>query len=531
MFLNVIVKGKFKSKILSSNLWFGITSLCLLFFQSASSQSDSTMLRSPYVAIETHLDNLQSDNYKPEIAAKTIPHVITESARRAELAIKIKNIFDAKSLFIEMSKIPRNPNFIDSLSGDAVFIPFPEKLPEIYLERIDGLWFYSDKTCEQVDKIYSKVFPFNLEKIILKLPEKVQKSFLGVKIWQYLGIISIIGLAWLFSFSFNFLIDRLILGSRWYKKLQLDDSSRPILHQFVGFGIMVFLLTVIEHLVPSLLLDVKISKVLFLLLEFARTCFIALALFKVISLINKYLQKLADKSDSRLDDQLLPILTKLSKVVIGAIAVIHILAISGVNVTALIAGVSIGGLALALAAQDTVKNLIGSVMIFFDKPFQIGDFVQTPELEGTVEEVGFRSTRMRKVDSSLVSVPNGNLSNFTLVNLGARKLRLFEVTSAFTYDSPPDKMAAFIQDVRAMLGAHPKVDQELKFVYFRNMSASSLDVFIRAYLRVATLQEELEARQELLFTIMKIAANHGLSFAFPSTSVYIESPDSKEEEK
>lgn len=508
-----------------------ILGLLLLAQVILLAQVDTVSLKSPYLTMEAHLTNLQSDHYHPELAAKTISPAVKDSSRREDLAIKIKNIYDAKSLDVEMSKVPRNVNYKDSLSGNEIFIPFPEKQPEIYLEKQDGLWYYSEKTSAQVEKMYYDVFPFNLGKIIENLPKGAQKEFLGIKTWQYIGLLLIIGVAWLVYLLFNYVIDQIILNSKWYKNLQLDDSSKPILHDFVGFGIIAILLTIIEAFLPGLLLDISISKVLFNLVEIMRTVFIALCLFRGVSLLSNYLMKLAQNTESRLDDQLLPIVTKLIKVVVGVIAVIHILAVSGVNVTALIAGVSIGGLALALAAQDTVKNLLGSIMIFFDKPFQIGDTIQTPEVEGTVEEVGFRSTRIRKVDNSLVSVPNGSLSNLTLVNLGARRMRLFEVTAGVTYDSPPESIKAFIKDVKHLLDQHEKVDQNQKFVYFRNMSASSLDVFIRAYLYVADFQEELATREELLFEIMTFADQRGLSFAFPSTSVYIESEAKKEEIK
>lgn len=507
--------------------------LNLIFISSSTlsgqAPTDSVLLRSPYKTIETHLGNLQTDQFHPEIAAMSIWPSITDTSERETMAIQIKHVLDARSLYVEMSKVPRNPDYVDTISGNEIYVLFDEQMPDIYLEKLNGKWYYSEKTSKSIGSIYKAVFPFNLGRIVQNLPESTQKSFLGIKTWQYIGLILILGLSWLLYLAFNYLIDQIILGSRWYKRLQLSEDSKPILHQFVGFGIIVILLTIIEQLLPALLLDISVSRVLYGLFEVSRTIFITLCLFKGISLLNRYLKRVAEATESRLDDQLLPILTKILKVVVGTIAVIHILAISGVNVTALIAGVSIGGLALALAAQDTVKNLLGSAMIFFDKPFQIGDYIQSPEMEGTVEEVGFRSTRIRRVDSSLVSVPNGNLSNLTLVNLGARRMRIFEITAGFTYDSSPDAMKAFIQDVQLLLEQHEKIDQNQKFVNFRFMSASSLDIFIRAYLVVADFKEEMDTRQFLLFRIMELAAARGLSFAFPSTSVYIEQePGSKD---
>ena len=199
-----------------------------------------------------------------------------------------------------------------------------------------------------------------------------------------------------------------------------------------------------------------------------------------------------------------------------------------VNVTALIAGVSIGGLALALAAQDTVKNLIGSAMIFFDRPFQIGDYVSGADFEGTIVEVGFRSTRIRRVDFTIISVPNGAISNVTVANLGMRKFRMFILNIGITYDTPPALIEKFLEGLKLIIHNHPATVKDNYFVHFNNLEASSLNILFRVALQVPDLALDLATKEELLLGIMRLAESLGINFAFPSTSLYVEQiPDQK----
>ena len=505
--------------------------LIFLSVNVAFGQTDSLLLQSPFHVFDTHISNLNSGNYHPEIAARTIHPSILSPEIRMKKAERLKKILDAKGLAFDMAKVPKKGNYKDSLSGNEIYSPFPNQLPQVYVEKTNGFWTYSEVTSKAVDQMYEDVFPFQLGKLVDQLPQSVQQEFFGIKTWQYLGFLIIIGLAYLLYLLLNTVIDRWILGAKWYKEMNLEASSRPMLHKFVGYGVAYVMIHLIQLLMPSLLLDISISKVLYLLLDILQSIFIMMCLFKLVNLMHTYLSGITAKTESKLDDQLLPILVKVVKIIIGVVTVIHIMAISGVNVTALIAGVSIGGLALALAAQDTVKNFLGSIMIFFDKPFQIGDYIQTPDTEGVVEEVGFRSTRLRKTDTSLVSIPNGNLSNVTITNLGARKLRLLESNLSMRYDTNASNMQNFISQVRSYVENNEKIDVNQRLVYFRNMSASSLDIFIRVYIAVNDIQEELKIREEIFFEIKKIAENNHVDFAFPSTSLYIEQNPSKPGDK
>ena len=208
-------------------------------------------------------------------------------------------------------------------------------------------------------------------------------------------------------------------------------------------------------------------------------------------------------------------------IVIGAI--IHILSLLDVNITALLAGLSIGGLAIALAAQETVKNLFGSAMIYADRPFQIGDLITVDGVTGVVEDIGFRSTRMRTLESSLVTIPNGQLVNVTVNNLGARSRRRFYTVIQVAYHTPLDLLTLYIQGLREIGTRHPKVIKDLGVhVRLNTMEASALAIVFLVNFDTREYHEDLQYREELLFEFIHLAQLLGVQFAYNSSSVYIE---------
>lgn len=193
----------------------------------------------------------------------------------------------------------------------------------------------------------------------------------------------------------------------------------------------------------------------------------------------------------------------------------------GMDVASLIAGLGIGGLAFALAAKDTLANLFGSIMIMLDRPFRVGDYIVAKGAEGTVEEVGFRCTRIRTAANSLTSMPNSELVMANIDNLGMRTHRRVRETLSLTYDTPPERITAFCDGVRAILVANPAVKQDAIVVAFSTMAASSLDVLVNYHLASPTWDHELAQRQANLLEILRLAERLQVAFAFPTQTLHI----------
>lgn len=226
------------------------------------------------------------------------------------------------------------------------------------------------------------------------------------------------------------------------------------------------------------------------------------------------------KTESTYDDQLVPFASKTLKVLVVVLGVLIALQSFGLNVMSLLAGLGLGGLALALAAQDTAANLFGSITILFDHPFKVGDWVKVKDMEGTVEEIGFRSTRIRTFYNSVITIPNAMMAKETIDNMGIRPYRRIRQILGLTYETPPEKIEQFCDQVRYMIKQHPKVNSETVTVNFNNYNASSLDVLVNFHIQVFTGAEELEHQQAIFVDILKIAANMKIDFAYPTQTVY-----------
>jgi MscS family membrane protein len=193
----------------------------------------------------------------------------------------------------------------------------------------------------------------------------------------------------------------------------------------------------------------------------------------------------------------------------------------GFDVTAVLAGLGVGGIAVALAAQRTVENLFGSVSILADQPVSVGDFCRFGDRVGTVEEIGLRSTRIRSLDRTLVTVPNSEFSRIQIENFAARDKLWYHPTLGLRYETTPDQIRHVLVEVRRMLYAHPRVDPEPARVRFTSFGAYSLDLEIFAYVRTRDYDEYLEIAEDLNLRIMDIVTASGTGFAFPSQTLYL----------
>jgi MscS family membrane protein len=193
----------------------------------------------------------------------------------------------------------------------------------------------------------------------------------------------------------------------------------------------------------------------------------------------------------------------------------------GMDVASLIAGLGIGGLAFALAAKDTIANLLGSVMIMLDRPFRLGDYIIASGVEGSVEEIGFRCTRVRTPANSLVSVPNSNLVVANIDNLGLRPYRRVRETYGLVYGTPPERIDAFCAGIKEILAARPEVRQDAIVVNFTTLGVSALDVLVNYHLKVPTWDAELAVRHAVLAEVLRLAERLPVSFAYPTQTLHI----------
>lgn len=211
-------------------------------------------------------------------------------------------------------------------------------------------------------------------------------------------------------------------------------------------------------------------------------------------------------------------------VVVGGLMMVQSL---GYNVSTILQGLGIGGLAFALAAQDTIANLFGSLVVAIDQPFKIGETVKIGSHTGTVEDIGLRSTKIRLVDKSLVVMPNKLVSSEAVVNLSRFTQRRVEQVIGLTYDTTPEQLDAVVEEFRTLILAEKEVDPTSVMVYFRDLSASSLDIWVVYVTRDADAKKAFAAKQRLNLAMMRAVAARGLSFAFPTQVMHLDGPVAK----
>ncbi len=492
----------------------------VVFLPSEAQDTVFYNLGSPHHTVVTHLQNLQVNDYHPSIAGKAFDQQEISPEDASKLAIQLKQIWDGEGILIAVDLIPLEPNHIDSITGQHIYI-VASKYPEIYLKKVDQKWIYPSSTFIAIDQIHSRIYPFGVDFLVNLLPRGLgNHQYWRLKLWQYLGIALFLVFGYLFFRAFTLVFDKFLirlahrLGYSKVVEKFVEPVARPVS--------LLFLFVLWLILLPMLQFPVMASKYIATALKTTMPFFGVMIFYALADVLSLYFQRLASLTNSTMDDQLIPIIRRSMKVFVVIIGMLFILHNLDVNITALLAGLSIGGLALALAAQETLKNFFGSIMIFLDRPFQIGDWISSDGVDGTVEEVGFRSTRIRTFRNSVTSVPNGRLADQTIDNHGLRVYRRFNTQLAITYDTPVNAISAFVEGLKKIVVEHPNTRKDYYEIHLNEMASSSLNILFYIFFKVPSWSDELACRHQILLEILKLAEALDVRFAFPTQTLHME---------
>ena len=264
---------------------------------------------------------------------------------------------------------------------------------------------------------------------------------------------------------------------------------------------------------------------------FSLICIIIIIQFcnRIVDYFAEILRKKTEKTESKLDDQLIPFATDSLKIIIIILGGFLIIGnIFNVNITALAAGLGVGGIAIAMASKESLENLFGSFTIFLDQPFTVGDVVNVGQITGVVEKVGFRSTRIRTFDKSLVTVPNKKMIDVELDNLGLRPVRRSKFNIGLTYNTDANQIKNIVQEIQNMIDNHDMTNNEGR-VRFMEFGASSLDIMVLFYVNSSNWDDFINTKEDINYKIMEIIKNNKSDFAFPSRSIYINNDENRPE--
>jgi len=390
----------------------------------------------------------------------------------------------------------------------------------LLLQRLPGpedarVWKVSAPTVAQIPRLYRE---FGYGPLGDYLPPAFfEIRFLELALWQWLALILLGALASAAGWIGTVVVLR-VAGP-------LARRAAPVLGERLvtgGIGPLRLAIGVVGFFVGSTLLGLSIPAQ-----EFFREVEKALVIAVGAWVVLRMTDVLGDLATERLQGAgrstaiaVVPLGRKATKVVIVGLAVLAALQNVGINVTGILAGLGIGGLAVALAAQKTVENLFGGVTLILDQPVRVGDFCRFGDRVGTVEEVGLRSTRVRTLDRTVVSIPNGHFSSLELENFTLRDRIWLNTTLGLRYETTPDQLRHVLVEIRRMLYAHPRIDSEPARIRFTSFGAYSLDLEIFAYVRTSDYDEFLAVREDVYLRIMDIVAESGTGFAFPSQTTY-----------
>ncbi len=479
--------------------------------------------RTPRAAIEGLLRFLQPHRFFPDRAAVCIQGARLSPKERRTRAQQIKEYLDGMGLYVDVEGLPADENFRDS-AGEQRFVLFSSH-PDIYVVRGvqqngQSAWLWSAETVSIIPRLHAQAFPLSLEQQTADLGPVWQLSLFGVRLWQGVAfsLLLLISyalrllLGWIFEVQTRGLMHRLKV--RWGEQL-LDDVQRPV-------GILTAALFFVWVL-PGLHLPVRFAQVVMGTTRFLVAFCAVWVVYKLADLFASWMQQKASQTETKLDDQLVPLMRRALKISIIAFGSMFVLQSFNVNITGLIAGFSIGGVAFALAAKDTVANLFGSATIFASRPFQIGDWVYIEGTEGIIESVGFRATKVRTFYNSLVTIPNHKVADAVVDNYGLREYRRCKVLLGLTYDTTPEKIQDFVAGVRSIIEKHPYTRKDYYEVHFYEFAASSLNILAYFFFKVPGWTEELQARNDIFLDFMRLAEDLGVSFAFPTQTLHVHS--------
>lgn len=298
----------------------------------------------------------------------------------------------------------------------------------------------------------------------------------------------------------------------YYDDRVISALKGPVRFLFVIIAIhLFFLLTYSEPEFIKNILDTLLVYTLFW------------AILAVIEALRGLIYEATAKFNKDLSKEMGNFIIAMLKILIGGIGLAGMLMVWGINVTAVLASLGLGGLAFALAAKDTASNLFGSFALLADKSIRIGEWIKVGGVEGVVEDVGMRTTKIRSFQKSLITVPNSIVANSPIENFSRRGIRRIKMHIGLTYSTNSEQIMQIIQDIKSMLQAHEGISQkDSLMVNFDTFGDSSLNIFIYTFTQTANWAKYLEIREDIHLKIMEIVEKNGSAFAFPSQSIYVE---------
>ena len=513
-----------------------------------------TALSSPYGTMNTFLVATNEDRLKDAAACLDLSKLTaTEEVlktKEQELAYKLKEILD-KLVRIEVDAYPSaaEPDATYVLADIQSFDEEDQKIAEqiVIAQSADGLWRFTPNTVIAIEKLHEQLLEREKVKTLTvsrtteeaanipfaiwlaeQFPVGMRKTHFLLPGYQWISLAAIILLG-LFADqltrrTLNILTKVWFVAIRRIKVPVIPHMWRPV--GLFMQGVTWYITTRWIGLPPELLSILLIGLRYFAVFTGVWTS------FHLIDLMARIAARQASKTVSRFDDVLVPLIATSLKLAATCIGIVTCVAVIGATLLSTIFTglLGIGGMALAFASKDAVSNLFGTLTVLLDRPFEVGDWIVVDGVEGTVESVGFRSTRVRTFYNSIISIPNSRLTTSAVDNLGKRKYRRCKTVIGIQYDTTPEQIDAFCAGIRELLRRHPYTRKDYYHVYLIDFSESALNVLLYCFFECPDWSVELRERHRLLVDIIKLAKQLGVQFAFPTRTIQMLQADTSSKE-
>ncbi len=452
----------------------------------------------------------------------------------------------------EMENVPGREQVRQNQQDKYVIFPHFDQRPEVLARQkdiqsrlkdelmltmtreTDGRWVFSAETIQHINTFYAQIK--GLPKmagqdetlltaadhvrafIIQTFGQNMTKHAFILENWQWVALLLLI----LLGIVTDFLVRAIakVIHAKLRARFNLpkaDETTQKVMRPFgLTAAALIWVLAI-----PYLGLPDLPERVLTVAARFFAVLSAVWAAWRLTDLVADAAERKATATATRIDDIIVPLLRKTIKVFIIAVGAIVVADSLNFDVWPMVAGLGVGGVAFAFAAKDTIENLFGSVAVILDRPFDVGDWIVIDGTEGIVEQVGFRSTRVRTFYNSQVTVPNANLVRASVDNYGRRRYRRWSTHVGVQYDTSPDNLIAFAEGIRELIRVHPYTRKDYFQVRVHEFAGSSINILLYVFWEVPDWSTELRERERLMVDIVRLADKLGVSFAFPTQTVHL----------
>lgn len=506
-------------RMMRKPILLGLLTLAVLAAQHVAAWAETKLgpdeIGNPRAAMRAFLDATNSDD--DETAAQCLDFsglkTPPSEATQEELARKLKAVLD-RLWYVSFKELPGDPD-----AESFGIPPGAVEQPLVLARSEDGTWQFSAETVANADELYNE---YKDAPLLAGPPPWYQKIKLGDNaLWRVGALFLTILIALIAARIIRIVLNSIARRFDDLQKIMMAAMCRA-LGQSVGFVLFVVGLKIGVHF---LVLNATVESIVGTCTSILMALAVAFVGWNMVSVVDTWLRNFAERTESTLDDMLVPMVRASLRVTIVVLVLVQIATIlSDKPVTSVIAGLGVGGLAIGLAAQDMIKNFFGSIMIFSDRPFELGDRIKVDGFDGPVEKVGFRSTQVRTLDGHLVTIPNGELANKSIENVGKRPCIKRSLNIGVTYDTAPAMLARAKDILQELLADHEGMDPEKPArIYFSDFKDFSLNIMVIYWYAPPEYWDYMAFSERLNLQILERFNAEGIEFAFPSQTIYMAS--------